>query len=192
MANSVDMGADAVPTSEAIAAASTDDLKQWILKRVAGRDGEKIGDKVRRVNQELMPLFDALGDRNPTPDLNDQVPLVQGVWLSVWSTIPFQDILPGRSHEQSYQVFADNGYYANLARYELSDRIPLIGRLAKGWLNYDLMIVQSYGISEELGMDEMQQQAWDIENVSIRQKFRFKTRKLTPEAAQSWFERAIA
>ena len=31
----------------------------------------------------------------------------------------FQDMLPGRLREQSYQVFADNGYYANAAYFSI-------------------------------------------------------------------------
>lgn len=178
----------------------TAELKQLILDRVEGREGDKISEKVRAANEQLMPLFDALAAQNPTPNLPDQTPLMLGVWRSVWSTIPFQDIVPGRSLDQSYQIFADNGYYANVARYQLSNKIPLVNRFARGLLNYDLMIIQSYAIAEApeaeapeaVATEPNTQQAWDIENVSIRQQFRLKSLPLSPQAAQSWFDRAIA
>ena len=146
-------------------------------------------DKVRLVDQELMPLFEALRERNPTPDLRDQVDVIQGVWWCAWSTIPFQDILPGRSHKQSYQIFDNNGYYANLARYQFSQKIPLLRRFAKELLNYDFMIIQSYAIADRA--DACDQQHWDIENVGLRQRFRLKALPFSPAAAQSWFNREM-
>ena len=175
---------------DTLANTSVEELKRLILARVEGRDGNKIADKVRLVNEELMPLFEALRDRNPTPDLRDQVDLVQGVWWCAWSTIPFQDILPGRSHKQSYQIFDDNGYYANLARYQFSQKIPILRRFAKGLLNYDFMIIQSYAIAE--GPENSNRQSWDIENVGLRQRFRLKALPFSPSAAQSWFNRQLA
>ncbi|MEM9771775.1 MAG: hypothetical protein AAF889_09305 [Cyanobacteria bacterium P01_D01_bin.73] len=180
--------ADKKLTPDALSATSTEDLKKMILALTKGRDGEKSAKKAKLLKQQLMPLFDALSDRNPTASLEDEIPLVQGVWKSVWSTIPFQDIVPGRSLDQSYQVFADNGYYANLARYQFSQKIPFLRWFAKELLNYDLMIIQSYSISDAVEGA----QAWDIENVSIRQRFRLRATSFNAPAAKAWFDRAIA
>ena len=55
--------------------------------------------------QQLEPIVTELSRRNPFPQPEDQVPHVLGVWTPVWSTIPFQDMLPGRVSKQSYQIF---------------------------------------------------------------------------------------
>ncbi|MGD1938576.1 MAG: hypothetical protein ACFCA4_13615 [Cyanophyceae cyanobacterium] len=176
-------------TPERLAGTSTEELKKIILSLTEGREGDKSAKKAQLLKQQLMPLFDALSDRNPAQTLEAEMPLVQGVWKSVWSTIPFQDIVPGRSLDQSYQIFADNGYYANLARYQFSQKIPFLRWFAKGLLNYDLMIIQTYGISDRT--DGETQQAWDIENVGIRQRFRLKAIPFNPQAAKAWFEKAM-
>lgn len=68
---------------------STDELKQAVLDRVADRDGDALGQKVQFYKAELAALVAELQRRNPVPDTGDQIALVQGVWLSLWSTIPF-------------------------------------------------------------------------------------------------------
>ena len=189
MASVVGKNIDETFTAEALAAMDTEDLKRMILERVKGRDGDKSAQKAQ-LKKQLMPLFDTLGDRNSIQGLEDEMPLVQGVWKSERSTIPYQDIVPGRSLNQSFQIFADNGYYATLARYQFSQKIPFLRWIAKGLLNYDLMIIQSYGISDRV--DDQNQQAWEIENVGIRQRFRLKAIPFDPSAAKAWFERAMA
>lgn len=190
---------------EALAEVGTDDLKAQILNLVAHRDEDSIAEKVKFLNERLLPLFQALEQRNPTPDVTQQVPLVQGVWLCLWSTIPFQDILPGRVHEQSYQIFADNGLYANIARYRPGHKNPLL-RWASQWLlSYDLMILQTYAVSEETSAESQlsahseseakvqkkKAQQWDIENVGIKQVLRFGPAPLNVPAAAAWFQKAV-
>lgn len=192
-------------SSEALAKVSTDELKAQILNLVAHRDEDSIAKKVKFLNEKLLPLFQALEQRNPTPDVTQQVPLVQGVWLCLWSTIPFQDILPGRVHEQSYQIFADNGLYANLARYRPGHKNPLLSWASRWLLSYDLMILQTYAVSEETSAEsqllahsdseekaqEKKAQQWDIENVGIKQVLRFGPAPLNVPAAAAWFQKSV-
>lgn len=189
----------------ALAKASTDDLKTHVLNLVAHRDEDSIAKKVKFLNEKLLPFFQALEQRNPTPDLTQQVPLVQGVWLCLWSTIPFQDILPGRVHEQSYQIFADNGLYANIARYRPGHKNPLLRWASRWLLSYDLMILQTYAVSEETSAEnqlsahsdsegkvqEKEAQQWNIENVGIKQVLRFGPAPLNVPAATAWFQKAV-
>jgi hypothetical protein len=189
-------------SSEDLIDASTDQLKALLLKLVAHRDEEPIGKKVKFLNEHLLPLFQALERRNPTPDIVQQVPLVQGIWRSVWSTIPFQDILPGRVRDQSYQIFASNGLYANMARYRLGHRQPLFNWVSRWLLSYDLMILQTYAVNEEGAAEEgaaegdshpqLDPQQWNIQNVGIRQVLRFGPAPFDAQAANAWFQKAVA
>lgn len=174
--------------STALADIDTDTIKRQLLQLVESRDRDRMSQKVRFLEEQLLPFFTELERRNPTSSLTDEVPLVQGVWRSVWSTIPFQDILPGRLRDQSYQIFADNGFYANLARYKPGNKIPLLGGLVRRLFSYDLMIVQTYGIDET---DTDITQSWDIQNVSIRQVVRWGINPLDVSTAQTWFEDAV-
>ncbi len=194
---------------EILAKTNTDDLKARVLNLVADRDEDSIAKKVKFLNERLLPLFHALEQRNPTPDVAQQVPLVQGVWLCLWSTIPFQDILPGRVHEQSYQIFADNGLYANMARYRPGHKNPLLSWASRWLLSYDLMILQTYAVSDKLRNEssadpqisahfdsgkkaqEKKAQQWDIENVGIKQVLRFGPAPLNVPAAAAWFQKAV-
>ena len=196
------------PSPEILAEASADDLKSCVLNLVAHRDEDSIAKKVKFLNEELLPLFQALEQRNPTPDVTQQVPLVQGVWLCLWSTIPFQDILPGRVHDQSYQIFADNGLYANVARYRPGHKNPLLSWASRWLLSYDLMILQTYAVSDKASDEtvadpqlsarfasesasEEKAQQWDIENVGIKQVLRFGPAPLNVPAAAAWFQKAV-
>jgi len=180
-----------------LAAASTPTLKSSLLKYIDGRDAEPMGKKVRFANERLMPLFNELEKRNPTPDLKQQIPMLKGVWFSVWSTNPFQDILPGRVHHESYQIFDDSGYYANLARYKPGRKAPILSLISRWLLSYDLMIMQSYSVQTQnqpnpLSENSAGQDYWDIQNVCIQQVLRFGSRSFSPEAAQNWFNKAVA
>ncbi|WP_218596732.1 hypothetical protein [Chroogloeocystis siderophila] len=96
---------------------STSELKAELLERVTGRDTDSLNTKVQYHKNILTPYIEELTQRNPYPVAAEQIPLVLGVWTPIWSTIPFHDTLPGRSREQSYQIFHDDSYYANIARY---------------------------------------------------------------------------
>ncbi len=184
----------------ALTAAETSSLKSTLLNQVEARDAEPMAKKVRFANEILMPLFNELEKRNPTPELSQQIPLLKGVWFPVWSTNPFQDILPGRVHHESYQIFNDNGYYANLARYKPGRKTQLLSWLSRWLLSYDLMIMQSYSIQTQgtgepdhpLAPSQPNQAYWDIQNVSIQQALRFGSISFNAETAQSWFNRAVA
>jgi len=186
--------------SAALAEAETSTLKSSLLKQIEERDTEPIAKKVRFTNETLMPLFNELEKRNPTPDLHQQIPLLKGIWLSVWSTIPFQDIIPGRVCHESYQIFDDNGYYANLARYKPGQKAPILNWIARWLLSYDLMIMQSYAVQTGASDDsnhpatpqQTSQDYWDIQNVFIQQVLRFGSPSFSAEAAQTWFNQAVA
>jgi hypothetical protein len=126
-------------SSDEFAAQSTAELKQELLRLVSGRDSDSIPKKVQFYKTELAPLIAELQKRNPTPIASDQISLVQGAWLSLWSTIPFQDIFPGRIPDQSYQIFHLDGYYANMARYAPGSRIPWLKALSDRFIAYDFI-----------------------------------------------------
>jgi hypothetical protein len=174
---------------------STEALKALLLELTAGRDRETIAQKAKYVSQVLDPLFQELTHRNPTPQVRDQMPMVLGTWRSHWSTIPFQDLIPGRLHDQSYQIFADNGYYANIARYRPGHQIPLLNHWVRQWISYDFMIVQTYGVQAiapaENPAGQTGEERWAIQNVGIKQALRFGPGELSPSMAQRWFEAAV-
>lgn len=175
--------------------ADANTLKAKILEIVADRDRETISRKIVLLDKELMPLFQELAQLNPAPKVEQQVPLMQGLWYSYWSTIPFQDILPGRIREQSYQIFADNGLYANLARYRPGHKQPLFNLISKFLLSYDLMILQTYAINEEDANQAEPAQVlhqWNIENVGIKQRLRIGPAPLDKQQVNNWFQQAIA
>lgn len=170
-----------LPLPEQLPRISTNDLKNHLLKLTRERDTDSLSQKVRFYQAQLEPLVTELTRRNPFPQPEDQLPLVVGVWLPVWSTIPFQDILPGRLRNQSYQIFHDNGFYANIARYAPGSKLPLLRQLSSVLLALDFMIVQTYGIANG---------QWQIQNVAIKQALRFRGRGLDIPRADRWFRAA--
>jgi hypothetical protein len=84
---------------------STEALKQELLRLTAKRDTETLSQKVQFFKETLAPLFEVMSTRNPCPQVEAQAALVIGTWKPLWSTIPFQDTIPGRLREQSYQIF---------------------------------------------------------------------------------------
>ncbi|MGK7891316.1 MAG: hypothetical protein AB4042_18460 [Leptolyngbyaceae cyanobacterium] len=185
----------------ALAEADTPTLKATLLKQIEQRDTDPMGQKVRFAKEMLMPIFDELANRNPTPDLHQQIPLLKGVWLTVWTTIPFQDILPGRVQHESYQIFDDNGYYANLARYKPGQKTAWLQWLSRWLLSYDFMIMQTYAVQKQDGSGSESEseselspsapQFWDIRNICIRQSLRIGSLSFSPEAAQRWFDQTL-
>jgi hypothetical protein len=157
---------------------STEELKQELLMLTSDRDTDPFSKKVQLFKDELEPIFEALRLRNPFPVPEDQVPLVLGVWRPIWSTIPFQDTIPGRLRDQSYQIFHDDGYYANVARYTPGNQLPMLKKLQSFLLAYDFMILQKYQVNNG---------RWYIQNVAIKQAFRFGAVPLTIEKAEEWF-----
>jgi len=140
-----------------------------------------MSQKVRFYQEQLEPLVVELSRRNPYPVPAEQVPLVLGVWSPVWSTIPFQDILPGRLRDQSYQIFHSNGYYANMARYAPGSRVPLLRQLSSMLLAYDFMIVQRFAVVDG---------RWQIQNVGIQQAVHWRGQPLDIDRADRWFSAA--
>jgi hypothetical protein len=161
---------------------STEALKQELLELTNDRDADPLSQKVAFYKNQLAPYFAELSQRNPFPQVEDQVKLVLGVWRPVWSTIPFQDIFPGRLYEQSYQIFQDNGYYANMARYAPGHKLPILRKLAARLLTYDFMILQKF---------EVQDNQWFIQNVGIEQAFRLNVTPLSVEQAAAWLTKAV-
>lgn len=161
---------------------TTEELKQELLKLTESRNTESIRQKVQFYQNDLVPIFEELSRRNPYPRAEDQASLVLGVWSSVWSTIPYQDLLPGRIHEQSYQIFHDDGYYANIARYAPGQKIPFLQKLSSKLLAYDLMVLQRY---------EIRNGQWNIQNIRIEQAFRAGAIPLSIEKAEEWFTEVV-
>ncbi|MBE9212285.1 hypothetical protein IQ247_06105 [Plectonema cf. radiosum LEGE 06105] len=163
---------------------TTEELKQELLQVTQDKDIQPLKQKVQFYQDCLAPIFTELSQRNPFPQTEEQIPLILGVWKPVWSTIPFQDTLPGRLPWQSYQIFHDDGFYANIARYAPGNKLKLgwLQKIASVLLAFDLMIVQKYQIKEG---------EWLIENISIKQALRWQGIPLTIEKADSWFTEVV-
>lgn len=159
---------------------TTAQLKHKLLELTQDRDLQPLKHKVEYYQERLEPIVAELSRRNPFPQAEDQLPLILGVWTPVWSTIPFQDVLPGRIPEQSYQIFHDDGFYANMARYAPGSKLKLgwLEKLASVLLAFDLMIVQKYGVKDG---------QWLIENIGIKQGLRWQGVPLTISKADTWF-----
>ena len=176
------MPANKVLNPDELSHRSTEELKNELLKLAENPDTEPLKQKVLFYQNELAPIFEELSRRNPYPNAEEQVSLVLGVWASIWSTIPYQDILPGRIRQQSYQIFHNNGYYANIARYAPGQKIPFLKKLSSKLLAYDLMVLQRYSV---------QKGHWDIQNVGIEQAFRVAATPLSIEKAEDWFTEVV-
>lgn len=161
---------------------TTEELKRDILALIEGRDGEPLNQKVQYFKEDLAPYVEELTQRNPYPDPEAQIPLVLGVWTPIWSTIPFHDALPGRIHQQSYQVFRESGYYANMARYAPGHDFKLLNRFSSFLVAYDFMVLQKFAVQEG---------EWIIQNIGIQQAFRKRDVPLTLDAAEEWFDEVL-
>lgn len=161
---------------------STEDLKQELLSRIEDRDTASLKQKVKQYEQELKPLFEALSQRNPYPSPMEQRSHLIGAWQPIWSTIPYQDLLPGRVRSQSYQIFHEDGYYANLARYAPGHRSSFWQRLSSILVALDLMIIQRFSVEGD---------RWQIQNVAVKQALRFRATSLSVEKADGWFTKAV-
>ena len=163
---------------------STEELKQQLLQLVRDKDLQPLKHKVQFYEKRLTPIVTELNRRNPYPQAEDQLPIILGVWTPVWSTIPFQDTLPGRFPEQSYQIFHDDGFYANIARYAPGSQLKLgwLQKFASMLLAFDLMIVQKYAVQDG---------QWQIENIAIKQALRWQGIPLSIEKADKWFTNIV-
>lgn len=156
---------------------STEKLKEQLLQLTEDQDTEPLNQKVLLYKNELAPIFEELSRRNPYPKAEDQVSLVLGVWSPIWSTIPFQDTIPGRRRDQSYQIFQNNGYYANIARYTPGHKLPFLQGLSSLLYAYDLMVLQKF---------EVLNGQWHIQNIGIEQAFRLGAAPLDIDQAEDW------
>ncbi|RUR74667.1 hypothetical protein ACF3DV_21840 [Chlorogloeopsis fritschii PCC 9212] len=161
---------------------STQELKNELLELVEGRDAENLKTKVNFYQEELQPYFEELMQRNPFPVVEDQLPVVLGVWTPVWSTIPFHDILPGRIREQSYQIFHDDGLYANIARFAPGQQSSFWKNVTSKLPTYDFMVMQKYAVCDN---------QWCIQNIGIFQAFRNREIPLTIDDADDWFTNVV-
>lgn len=163
---------------------TTEELKQELLQLTQDKDSQPLKQKVDFYQECLAPIFNELSQRNPYPQAEEQIPLILGVWKAIWSTIPFQDTLPGRLSEQSYQIFHDHGLYANIARYAPGNKLKLgwLQKLASVFLALDLIIVQKY---------QVEKGEWLIENIGIKQALRWQRFPLTINKADSWFTKIV-
>ena len=163
---------------------TTAELKQKLLQLTQDGDFQRLKKKVQFYQEHLEPIVAELSRRNPYPQPEDQLDCILGVWTPVWSTIPFQDILPGRIAEQSYQIFHNDGFYANIARYAPGNKLKLgwLQKLTSVLLAFDLVIVQKYRVQDG---------QWQIENVAIKQALRWQGIALTIPKADSWFTKIV-
>lgn len=161
---------------------TTEELKEEVLNLVHDGDTNPLKQKVEFHKEVLTPYFDELSRRNPYPVVEDQIPVVLGVWTPIWSTIPFHDSLPGRVHDQSYQVFRDNGYYANMARYAPGNDFMLLRKLSSLLVAYDFMVMQKF---------EVRNNQWCIQNVGIEQALRRRDVPLSIDRADDWFTQVL-
>lgn len=168
---------------EQLKLSSTQQLKQQLLELTQERDRQPLKQKVQFYQEQLAPIVAELSQRNPYPP-EEQIPLVLGVWTPVWSTIPFQDTLPGRLPDQSYQIFQDNGFYANVARYAPGSQLKLGWglKLASFLFALDLLILQKYAVQEG---------QWQIENIAIKQTLRWSGSPLSIEKATNWMNKTV-
>lgn len=170
-------------STEELTSWSTPEIKIHILALVKNRHVESLNAKVDFYKKQLAGYFSELSKRNPFPKISEQLSIVMGVWTPIWSTIPFQDILPGRIDEQSYQIFHDNGYYANIARYAPGQESAFWRKFASRLPAYDLMVLQKYAIQNE---------QWYIQNIGIFQAFKNREEPLTIDYADEWFATIVA
>lgn len=161
---------------------TTEELKDELLSLVQDRDTDPLNQKVAFAKNELAPYFEELQQRNPYPAVEAQIPIVLGVWTPIWSTIPFHDVLPGRLHDCSYQIFLENGCYANIARYAPGSRSKLIEKFSSVLAAYDFMVMQKF---------EIRDGEWFIQNVTIEQALRWRAIPLTIEKAEAWFHKVL-
>ena len=175
---------DTVANTQELSQKTTAQLKQKLIQLIQDRDIQPLKQKVEYYQQQLAPIVTELSQRNPFSQAKDQVPLILGVWTPVWSTIPFQDMLPGRVSKQSYQIFHDDGFYANIARYAPGNKLKLgwFPKLASVLLAFDLMVIQKYQVEND---------RWQIENIGIKQAIRWQGVDLTIDRADSWFTKVI-
>ncbi|MFH7027985.1 MAG: hypothetical protein ACHBN1_21945 [Heteroscytonema crispum UTEX LB 1556] len=160
---------------------STSEIKSELLELVKNRDTEKLNIKVQFYKDELLPYFEELNRRNQYA-AEEQIPFVLGVWTPVWSTIPFHEILPGRIREQSYQIFHQDGFYANIARFAPGHQSSFLQSISSKLPAYDFMVMQKY---------EVKNGQWHIQNVGIFQAFKNRDIPLTIDEADNWFTNVI-
>ncbi|WP_445636901.1 Plastid lipid-associated protein/fibrillin conserved domain-containing protein [Nostoc sp. DSM 114161] len=171
-----------ITTSKELTSWSTAEIKNHIIELVKGRDLDPLKAKVEFYQNELAPYCAELSQRNPFLKVAEQVAIAIGVWVPIWSTIPFQDILPGRIHEQSYQIFHNDGYYANIARYAPGHQSGFWRKFVSKLPAYDLMILQQYSVENE---------QWNIKNVGIFQALANREVPLSIEDADNWFTKNV-
>jgi hypothetical protein len=161
---------------------TTEALKNEILTLTQDQDTEPFSKKLLLYKNTLAPLFEELSCRNPFPKAEEQLPVVIGAWSSWWTTIPFQDMIPGRLRDQSYQIFHANGYYANIARYAPASKSPFLQKVLSLLVAYDLMVLQKFSVEAD---------QWLIQNVGIEQAFRPRGTPLSIDQAEAWFTKVV-
>lgn len=161
---------------------STEALKCHLQEILTAQAGYSLKQRVDSADHALTPIFQELRLRNPLPQPEDQVPVMLGTWTPIWTTIPYQDILPGRIKNQSYQIFHDDGFYANIARYA-PGHSKLWQQISNLLVALDLMVIQKFAVRNH---------EWDIQNIAIKQTLRCRTQTLTPQRADDWFTEVVA
>lgn len=156
-------------------------LENKIIASIVGKDSDPPRQKVAYYNEVLSPIVKEIEPYSPLPTLESQLSALTGIWQPLWTTMPFQDLIPGRIREQSYQIFGQSNYYANVARYFPTKGIRWLKRFVSP--AYDLMILQRFKISNS---------QWMIQNIGVKQVIhRRNIWPLTSEKAQEWFENLL-
>jgi hypothetical protein len=171
-----------VVNNKELSCKNTSEIKSEILELVKNRDAEKLNIKIQFYKDELLPYFEELNRRNQYAIAEAQIPLVLGVWTPVWSTIPFHEILPGRIREQSYQIFHQDGFYANIARFAPGHQSSFLQSISSKLPVYDFMIMQKY---------EAKNGQWQIQNIGIFQALKNREISLTIDEADNWFTNVV-
>ncbi|MDJ0735919.1 MAG: hypothetical protein QNJ47_17950 [Nostocaceae cyanobacterium] len=157
-------------------------LEKKLIGLANKKDNISARHKRNYYNEVLLPIVEDLTPNSPLSTPEEQLPFLKGIWQPLWTTMPFQDMIPGRSREQSYQIFNHSNYYANVARYYPMSKSKFIRQIFSP--TYDLMIIQKFHVENS---------QWIIENIGIKQVIRkHDLFSLTPQKAQSWFETVIS
>lgn len=151
-----------------------------LINLVINKDDEPLKQKNDYYQQTLLSIIDNLKKASKFPNPESQTAPLIGVWLPLWTTIPFVDIIPGRIGDQSYQIFNEN-YYANIARYLPVNGINFLKKIFSP--AYDLMIIQKYYIEN---------QQWVIENIAVNQNISLANlSSFNQEKAEKWFNKTL-
>lgn len=156
-------------------------LEKKLIDLSSGKDSNPLSKKVAYYDKVISPIVKELAKYSLYPTPESQLSALAGVWRSLWTTAPFQDIIPGRLRDQSYQIFDESNYYANIARYLPTTHFKFLSSFFIPV--YDLMILQQIKVENS---------QWIIQNIGVKQAVHKQSvSTLTSEKAQEWFKEIL-